>query len=656
MKYLLAMACFFSSLPSFSQGFPSKNYPRDYFRDPLDIPISLAANFGELRPNHYHMGLDIRTQKRVNLPVFAAADGYIAHVKIEPEGFGQAIYINHPNGYTTLYAHLNQFFPALAAYVKRQQYKTESWKIFLDIPPGLFPIRKGQQIAYSGSTGGSQGPHLHFEIRQTAGDINLNPLLFGLPVPDNEPPVILRLAVYDRGHSVYEQAPGIYPVRKIPAGRQAADINGSRGDDINAGKTGTASAGQVSLYAVEPGLITVSFPWISFAISAFDSQSGSANPNGIYQAMLFDGGQAITGFQMDRISYEYTRNINAHIDYRTREKGGPFLQHLARLPGYNPPSIYQSFRPDTASQAGDGVIDLSDGVIHNIRIEVTDPNGNVSELTYRIRYETTIRKSYSGDRPRDEVSVKSDSMAGKEFYPGMLDGYETADCAFYIPDKGLYDSAYIGYVRAGEMRSDSASSGNASSIDASSGVTPTGYPVSDLGLTSAVSPVHAIGFPWIPLQDPLLVRIRPVKEISAAERDRVVMVRMAGNEKEVQRPEWQGGWASARFREFGNFQLVEDQVAPVIQPVGFRDGALLNKAAGITFRVKDNLGAIRSFRAELDPPETGGAGQWLCFANDKGRAFIYTFDEHCPHGKHLLRVVAEDEAGNTAVGIFHFTR
>jgi hypothetical protein len=623
MKYLLAIACFLSSLPCFSQGFPSKNYPRDYFRDPLDIPISLAANFGELRPNHYHMGLDIRTQKRVNLPVFAAADGYIAHVKIEPEGFGQAIYINHPNGYTTLYAHLNQFFPALAAYVKRQQYKTESWKMFLDIPPGLFPIRKGQLIAYSGSTGGSQGPHLHFEIRETSGDINLNPLLFGLPVPDNEPPVILRLAVYDRGHSVYGQAPRIYPVHKIPA------------------------AGQGSLYSVENGLIIVSFPRISFAISAFDSQSGSANPNGIYQATLFDGGQAITGFQMDRISYEYSRNINAHIDYRTREKGGPFLQHLARLPGYGPPSIYRSFRPDTALGAGDGVIDLSDGTIHNIRIEVTDPNDNIAELGYNVRYETALRKSFSDDRPRDLVSVRHDSSseslpAGKEFYPGMLDGYESADCAFYIPEKGLYDSAWIGYARMG---------------DSLSGDTPTtGNAGSGPGLTAAVSPAHVIGFPWIPLQDPLLVRIRPSKEMSSAARDRVVMVRMAGTEREVQRPEWQGGWASARFRAFGSFQLVADQEPPVIQPIGFRDGALLNKAAGISFRVKDNLGAIRNVRAELDPPETGGAGQWLCFSNDKGRAFMYTFEEHCPRGKHLLKVVAEDEAGNRTVGIFHFTR
>src|SRR5258707_15865314 len=110
MRHLLAAAaCSLCSLLSFAQVFPPVTYPRGYFRDPLNIPMSLAANFGELRPNHYHMGLDIRTQKKENLPVLAAADGSIVKVVIEPFGFGQAIYLRHPNGFTTVYAHLNAF-------------------------------------------------------------------------------------------------------------------------------------------------------------------------------------------------------------------------------------------------------------------------------------------------------------------------------------------------------------------------------------------------------------------------------------------------------------------------------------------------------------------------------------------------------------------
>src|SRR5678815_3092210 len=127
-------------------------YPQNYFRQPLNIPMQLVANFGEIRTNHWHMGLDIRTQHRVNLPVHAAADGYIARVSVEPGGFGQAVYINHPNGYTTVYGHLNSFFSALADYVKQKQYEQESWSVNLTLPANLFPVKKGEVIALSGST------------------------------------------------------------------------------------------------------------------------------------------------------------------------------------------------------------------------------------------------------------------------------------------------------------------------------------------------------------------------------------------------------------------------------------------------------------------------------------------------------------------------
>src|ERR1700759_444899 len=133
---------------AFCQLFPVPDYPQKEFRNPLDIPISLAANFGELRSNHYHMGLDIRTAHRENLPVYAAADGYIYRIKIEPFGFGQAIYIRHNNGFVTLYAHLNAFYPALANWVKQKQYELQRWAVSLDLPPGLLSVKKGDLIAY----------------------------------------------------------------------------------------------------------------------------------------------------------------------------------------------------------------------------------------------------------------------------------------------------------------------------------------------------------------------------------------------------------------------------------------------------------------------------------------------------------------------------
>jgi hypothetical protein len=183
---------------------------------------------------------------------------------------------------------------------------------------------------------------------------------------------------------------------------------------------------------------------------------------------------------------------------------------------------------------------------------------------------------------------------------------------------------------------------------------------SGYSLKGGMSDIYRIGEPWIPLNEPVLVRLQPsaafdpdvlpdgrtVRRIS-----HIVMVRTNGSEKDVERPEWDKDtlWASARFGEFGNFQLVDDRTPPVITPLGPLQGANLGKASRITFMVKDDLGSVRNFRAELD-------GAWLCFTNDKAKAYIYKFDEHCPRGRHVLKVSVEDVAGNKTETVYNFIR
>ncbi|WP_164735404.1 M23 family metallopeptidase [Pseudoflavitalea rhizosphaerae] len=519
------------------------------------------------------MGLDLKTRQRVNQPVHAAADGYVARIKIEPGGFGRALYINHPNGYTTLYAHLNDFNPQLEAWVKEQQYKQQSWHIFLEPPPNLFHVKKGDFIAYSGNTGGSLAPHLHFEVRRTADDVNLNPLLFGLPLTDNVAPRILRMGIYDRTKSIYEQSTRIFPVKLT---------GGSR-------------------YVASPELITVTSPRIGFAIGAFDTHTGSSNLNGIFESILYVDGQPVVGFQMDNISYNDTRYLNAHIDYRTRAGGGPWLQQLFDLPGYIN-SIYKNV------QSQGGVIDLSDGEIHKIRIEVKDAYLNTSTLECRVRY-----------KPGTTSAATANSANNPMFYPLMLDGFERDDCEFYIGERCLYDSVHIRYNRLAASN------------------------------PQAVSAQHSIGASYIPLQEAFLVRIQPTKSLTPGEQQRTVMLRTSGNKKDVQKVEWQSNWASARFRDFGTYQLVVDEEPPTIVPAGFTDGADLSKASRISFSIKDNNNKFRNVRPTLD-------GKWLRFTNDKGRNFIYHFDENCPPGKHELTIYAEDEAGNATSKTFTFTR
>jgi hypothetical protein len=557
--------------------FAPRNYPRGYFIYPVGATIGLAANFGELRPNHYHMGLDCKTDKKVNMPVYAAADGYVAHVRIEPSGFGRAIYINHPNGLTTLYGHLNDFYPALEKYVKEQQYKLESWQVFLDIPPGLFPVTKKQFIAYSGNTGGSQGPHMHFEIRDTKTDKVLNPLLFDLPIKDDVPPTILRLAIYDRCLSTYNQNPQLLSLKKV---------NG--------------------IYETASPLITLRTDRVSFGISAFDRYTGSANPNGIYEAVLYDNEVAVVGFRLDSISYDETRYLNAHIDYKLRLAGGPFVEHLSRLPGY-PEGIYKDF-------TGDGVINIEDDSIHQIKIVVKDTYANESVLRFSVR-----RGALQGqERPGTNTSTFADHSQ-KNFHPGFINIFERDDIQVIVGEHNLYDSITFSYSKKPA--------------------------VSALG----ISDIHVVQSGLVPVNDSFTIRLKPTRHLDETDTDRLIIQRTWGGKTDVQKPTFNGEWFTGHFRYFGNFELLLDKSPPVITPIGIRENANLSRASQVIFVVRDDNDEIKNFRAELD-------GKWLRFTNDKGRSFIYKFDEMCPPGSHELKVSIEDEAGNSTTKIFHFTR
>ncbi|HUR10988.1 MAG TPA: peptidoglycan DD-metalloendopeptidase family protein [Flavitalea sp.] len=514
------------------------------------------------------MGLDIRTNKRENLPVYAAADGYVARIKIEPGGFGRAIYINHPNGFTTLYAHLNNFNPKLEAFVKQKQYEIESWAIFIEVPTNMFPVKQDEFLAYSGNTGGSQAPHLHFEIRTTSDDINVNPLLFGLPLKDNVKPRVTRLGIYDRTKSTYEQSPRLLPLK----------FENNR-------------------YTTAATVNFVNTPFISTAISAFDTYTGSLNPNGIFEASLSMDRQPQVSFRMNQISYNDTRNLNGHIDYKTKTLRGYSLQHLSELPG-NPNSIYHKIH-------GNGVLDLSDGQVHEILISLCDTYNNESNIAFKVQYVPS--------------GVPTSPDSGKLFHPLQIDGFESAHCEFFIGENCLYDSVHIHYTQLPRK------------------------------MEPALSDVHQIGFAYIPLHEPFLVRIKADEQITAFQKSRTIMQWTSGSKKDVQKVEWQNEWGTARFRDFGSFQLLVDEEPPQIIPIGFVNGSNLSKSTRIAFTIKDDHSKFKNVRTELD-------GNWLRFTNDKGRTFIYRFDEKCARGTHQLKIHAEDEAGNITEQTFQFER
>lgn len=388
-------------------GWTQSQYPQDYFRHPLDIPMQLVANFGEIRANHWHMGLDIRTQQRVNLPVHAVADGYIARVSVEPGGFGQAIYIDHPNGYTTVYGHLNSFFPALAQYVKAQQYEQRTWKISLTFPPGMFPVKKGDLIALSGSTGASEGPHVHFEIRDTKTEKCLNPLLFHFPIADNVPPTLSRLAVYDRSRSSYDQTPRILALKRSGPG-----------------------------YVLASGTLRTGFKELSFAIGAVDHFTGSSNPNGIYSASVSVDGKELSSFALDNIGYDETRYINAQLDYSYKAKGGPTVQLITPLPGARDVAFHTS--------ENDGVLVLRDEQPHQVIIDVSDANGNTSTLRFTVQYDPALYQP-------------APAAEGERLLPNNVNVVERDNFELYTTERTIYDTVTVQLTAADAGSADAAS-------------------------------------------------------------------------------------------------------------------------------------------------------------------------------------------------------
>jgi len=364
---LLFIICFFNAVTAKAQN----NYPQNYFRNPLNIPMQLAANFGAVRANHFHMGLDLRTNSQENLTVVAAADGYVSRIKVERYGFGNAVYITHPNGYTTVYAHLNKYFDKLDEFVKERQYKEEKWEEDITFSPGQFPVVKGQLIALSGNTGGSAGPHLHFEIRDTKTEECLNPLLFGFNIPDSVSPTISGLYWYDRRFSTYE--PG------------ANGITFKKG-----GNTYMAN------------VVQVNSPSVSFAIKAVD-KANQGFSLGIYNAELFMDDQLIYSFKIDKVSYDDTRYLNGCIDYAKFIRDKMSIQHLSVLPG---------MKLKNYSSGSDGIINFQDDKIHNIEIILKDVNGNTSRLTTKVQFIQNSEKVSSNGKtvvPSNGKTIKTEN-------------------------------------------------------------------------------------------------------------------------------------------------------------------------------------------------------------------------------------------------------
>ena len=389
-------------------AFGQTHYPKDYFRSPLDISIQLSGNFGELRPNHIHSGFDVKTQKKEGLKVYAAADGYVSRIKISEVGYGKALYITHPNGYTTVFGHLQSGYGEIEKWIKKEQYKAKSYEIDVSLSPNELVVNKGDIIAISGNTGGSDGPHLHFEIRDTQSEKIINPLYFGFDkvISDSKRPIINSLWVYPLdGNSIVNES------------KRPISVNLSLQDD------GSYLAEKISAAGT-----------IGFGITTSDYDDVSWNANGIFRVQTFLNGKTDFGYQFDTFAFDETRLVNALIDYERYKKLGQRVQKLF-MKSASPLSI---IKPGS----NNGIILASSNLMQSYRIEIADFSENITKIFIPIQY-----SSMPASLPEVPITSKYFVKAKKENI------FSLENVTVNFPANTFYDDFYMNFdVKKGNLK------------------------------------------------------------------------------------------------------------------------------------------------------------------------------------------------------------
>jgi len=351
------------------------------YRSPLDGKTILSGSYGEPRTKHFHAGIDYKQQRGIPYDTIrAVADGYISRINVRPDGYGNALYIDHPCGQTSVYAHLYHFAPAIKSYIEEVQYRAKKNAIIHYPEAGRLGVSKGDYIGIMGSTGRSSGPHLHFEIRDTKTEVSINPALYNFKPKDNIPPVI-------RGIILYNLSPD--------------------GQEIS--KTYHKAVKTVQGYVTQPAIITTGAMTVGVGIHTYDTMNGASNHNGIYSLNLMVDQEGQYRFKLDSLSFETSQFIHSHMDYEAK-KNKKYFTKCFKNPG-NPLSIYE-----TRGEAG--YLSLYEYRARDVQVTVGDIEGNIAAVSFQLmRSDAVPIASHSMSRRR---AVRLDHMDSL-----MIDGHHT---------------------------------------------------------------------------------------------------------------------------------------------------------------------------------------------------------------------------------------
>ncbi len=564
---------------SFSLPLTAQNIlPKDYFISPLDTLLQVTGTFGELRLNHFHSGVDFRTHEREGLPVHAVADGKVVRIKVSPFGFGRALYIDHPNGYTTVYGHLQKFSPELERYVRKEQFRQQSFDVDV-FPTSSFEVKQGDTIAFSGNSGGSFGPHLHFEIRDTKSERPINPLFFGLPVTDTVPPFINLF-------------------QALPIGKTSL-VN-----DSTVPVTFAVSKDSMNIYHLKTNDTLRIFGKAAFGVQAFDYFYNRRDQNGYYSFSLYDNSNLIFQFAADSFAFDESRYINACLNYNAYYLKGNRILQSNRLPN-NLFSLYNR-------NNGPGVIDFTNGKLHQLDLVIADVAGNKARLEVFAKgyIPVTIPTSV------DSLVSKFDTIVN--FTYKNSNTFSTTEINVEIPGDALYDTLAFGYSISPRIK-------------------------------KTYSALHLIHNPLTPLQQRITVSIK-ADSLPERLRDKALLVRIADGKRNPSDGTWKDGYVTGKTWYFGYYTIGVDTIPPKIKPVPppYRPRSRKHhrqpqpKRTKLSFIITDNFSGIDSYRATIN-------GKWALMEYDaKNDLLTYNYDNLLKHGKNSFRLIVTDEKGNKA--------
>ena len=379
---------------------------------PLDIPLAISGTFGEIRSSHFHAGLDIKTGGKQGLKVRTVLDGSVSRIRVSTTGYGKAVYIDHPNGTTSVYAHLKNFSPKIESYIKEAQYEKESY-VIEKFPKNELAVLKGEVIGFSGNTGGSSGPHLHFEIRDTKNQMPFNPMIFNIDVVDTKKPVIQKLFLFHENNF---------------------------GEDIITQK--------IELEKISDGLYKAPKIYtsgkIGIGLQMYDNQDLSLfNKNGIHSIKIFMDDKIISDYNYNNIKFDDSQYLNLLIDYKEFKSKKIRVQKL-----FNPNNSNISF---IDKDEKNGKFSIEENKSYDLLIEISDFKKNTSRIEMKITGRETnfIHPTIEGELilPENEYlfKFKDQTVHLKKntfYYPTRLNVYKDHDSIKINPDISLFKKSF----------------------------------------------------------------------------------------------------------------------------------------------------------------------------------------------------------------------